>query len=274
MTTLEIENLLAVRYAPPSYAFIREVRNGTGYAHSPRTMDAMAFGLWPSRGLELIGFEIKVSRSDWQRELKQPEKAEAFYRYLDRWYIVAAENVVRTDELPIGWGFILAKGDKLKTVVEAAVKKAKPIDRTFLMAIIRNFDSNYVARSIFKAEVDKGIANGIETAVERAKLENDYKISAYENLLEIVSKFESASGVEIKECWRNEAGNIGRAVKFVLEHGEEKIRERLQWTLNGLRETVKNIEESLRQGEGNEENRSARTVHADTGTAAAGSGNG
>jgi len=30
--------------------------------------------LWPSGGLEIHGHEVKVSRSDWLRELKEPEK--------------------------------------------------------------------------------------------------------------------------------------------------------------------------------------------------------
>ena len=60
--------LLALRYAPPAYAFFEEVRAQTGYA-AGGSADGLALSLWPSRGIELHGFEVKVSRSDWLREL-------------------------------------------------------------------------------------------------------------------------------------------------------------------------------------------------------------
>ena len=45
--------------------------------------DAVIMSLWPSRGLELHGVEIKVSRADWKREAADPAKAEAIAAYCD-----------------------------------------------------------------------------------------------------------------------------------------------------------------------------------------------
>jgi len=221
MSTVELLKLLAAMFCPPSYALISEVRDGTGYATAGRSMDAMAFGLWPSRGLEIVGFEMKVSRSDWQRELKQPEKAEAFHKYLDRWYIVAGdESIVRAEELPRGWGLIVAKADKLKFVVPCEVKKAKPIDRLFLMSIVRNFDKNCISKNVFESKVAEATEGRIKQAVEKAEWGVGNLRAAHKELTERIKTFEAASGVSIDE-WTG--GHIGAAVRIVREHGPEAI---------------------------------------------------
>ena len=76
MTASAIINALAAKFKAPEYAFLTEVRNSVGFSSKVRTADAMAMSLWPSRGLYMTGFEVKVSRADWKKELEQPEKAE------------------------------------------------------------------------------------------------------------------------------------------------------------------------------------------------------
>lgn len=87
MTT--IVEALRKRYPEPAYALITEVRNSTGYARS-RTgyADAIAMGCWPSRGLDVQGFEFKTDRGDWLREWKNPIKADQFVKYCDYWWVV------------------------------------------------------------------------------------------------------------------------------------------------------------------------------------------
>src|SRR5688572_18266988 len=87
-----VEYLLAKRFAPSAYAFLPQLRNGTGFGRT-RTADAVAMSLWPSRGIYLHGFEIKVGRGDWLSELRQPEKAEEIARFCKYWSLVAAEGV-------------------------------------------------------------------------------------------------------------------------------------------------------------------------------------
>ena len=48
--------------------------------------------VWPSRGLYLHGFEIKVHRNDWLRELKNPAKAEEIAGYCHFWWVVATRT--------------------------------------------------------------------------------------------------------------------------------------------------------------------------------------
>ncbi len=60
--------------------------------------------LYPSRGLEINGFEVKGSRQDWIKELKSPEKSAPVQRFCDRWWIVAPAGIIQPGELPPTWG--------------------------------------------------------------------------------------------------------------------------------------------------------------------------
>jgi hypothetical protein len=108
--------------AAQGWILLPQVANATG-AGRGRTSDALAMNGWPSRGLELVGFEIKISRQDWRRELEQPEKADPIYQYCDSWYLVTPDDVVivRGTELPSTWGHLVA-GRQGVTVVKVATK--------------------------------------------------------------------------------------------------------------------------------------------------------
>lgn len=93
------------------FAYAEHVRNQGGFggytAESRlRTVDALAIDLWPSSGHRIHGFEVKVSRSDWLTELKDPEKAEAFRPYCDHWWLVVPSADIVRDDLPSGWGLM------------------------------------------------------------------------------------------------------------------------------------------------------------------------
>jgi hypothetical protein len=65
-------------YARPAWALFGNVRNTTGSgSRQERYADGIAVSLWPSRGLEIHGIEIKVDRQDWKRELADPELQKA-----------------------------------------------------------------------------------------------------------------------------------------------------------------------------------------------------
>lgn len=69
----------------------------------------------------VMGFEVKTSRSDWLRELKDPSKSEAWRRYCTHFYVVAPRGVVNKDELPAGWGLILPRGSGLAINVHSEI---------------------------------------------------------------------------------------------------------------------------------------------------------
>ena len=141
MKSDELLKILASEWPAPNCAFIPEFRGGTGWSREQRA-DAIAMHTWPSRGLELIGFELKISRSDWLRELKNPYKAESIKAFCDRWYLVVSDLKVITyaEELPTGWGLMYAEDGKIRTMVEAKKLNPEPIDRLFLASLMRRIN--------------------------------------------------------------------------------------------------------------------------------------
>lgn len=136
MKTSDIKALLRTRYAHPEWALAFEVADATG-ARGTRYADAVAMNLYPSRGLAIFGFEIKVSKSDFMREIKSPDKSVAVQRYCDFWWIVAPAEAVDESLLPLNWGWIEAKNGSLKARVSAVRLKPEPVSRDFLAALLR-----------------------------------------------------------------------------------------------------------------------------------------
>ena len=62
-----IWDLLNMRFPSSAYSVFREVRNRAGY-NATRSADGVVVGLWPSRGLEIEGLELKAHRQDWIKE--------------------------------------------------------------------------------------------------------------------------------------------------------------------------------------------------------------
>ena len=119
------------------YAFAAQVRFHAGF-DARRTCDYVAMDLWPSGPLTLHGHEIKVSRSDWLRELKEPEKAAEFIPYMNCWWVVVSEKrIVRDGELPDDWGLMAMRGGQLAVIRKAPRRDALPLPPTRLAALLR-----------------------------------------------------------------------------------------------------------------------------------------
>ena len=94
--------------------------------------------LWEAQGMELSGFEVKVSRSDWLHELTDPTKADANKRYCDRWWLVVPDKSIVRGVLPHDWGLLAVGGNgRLRIVKRAPKLDPEPIPATFRAALIR-----------------------------------------------------------------------------------------------------------------------------------------
>lgn len=214
---------LAAKYAPPHWMFLEEVRDATGF-DSGRAADAMALGLYRSRGRDLIAFEVKVSRSDWLLELKNPDKAEAIGRYCDYFYLVLAEEgIIQPGEVPEPWGVYVARPKKLVQIKAAQRLEAAPISRLLLCSLVKSAAD--AREEILRAGMKEEIRAGVKG--ERATW--DYRLRTAEEKAqrtkEAVEAFEAASGVAINQ-WGDAEGNrkIGTAVRAILEGGAELRR--------------------------------------------------
>lgn len=151
------------------YAFLRQVRNAAGFDAS-RTFDAVAIHLWPSRGFITDVIEVKVSRSDWLRELKEPAKAEAAHTLADRFIVAAPTGIVRSGELPPGWGLLEVSEKRTRMTVtpdRISTSKRTAFPAGFVIALLR------AAGAASTATPDDALVNS-RVAEIRAALKKDY----------------------------------------------------------------------------------------------------
>jgi hypothetical protein len=213
LSAYEVRALLHKKYPAPEWALLEEVRNSTGFATRERYADAVAMSLYPSRGLSVLGFEIKSSRGDWQRELRNPDKSDAIQMYCDRWWIVAGgPNIVQQSEVPVNWGLLVAGGGRLMTVKDAPQLEAQPLDRKFVASLLRKMteyvDGQLSSSERFQEAFEKGKAAAALDAPNTVRqLER-----AHESLQKRVAEFEKESGFTI-DRWKY--GNLIQVLRQV-----------------------------------------------------------
>ncbi|MFE2751598.1 hypothetical protein ACFXGA_06295 [Actinosynnema sp. NPDC059335] len=144
---------------------------------STRRADLVAVSLWGSRGLSIDVHEIKVSRSDWLAELAQPSKADAWWPHSSRfWVVVPSPTIVKTSELPAGWGLMVpstkSNARKMTVVVDAAARQPEiPLE---LLATFLRRDRNDAAPRLARARQEarnEGYRQGREHETQRQLLE-------------------------------------------------------------------------------------------------------
>lgn len=226
ITSPDITAAMLRRWTAPEWAIMWEVGEGTG-ARSGRYADAVMMSLWPSRGLEVHGVEIKVSRADWRREAADPSKAEAVARFCDRWWVHTAPGVVDDlSDVPPAWGLREWDGKTWKTLREAEKTPAEPITRTFLAALLRRADGAMrtlvsetmrEAREKEIAEAEKRrehFAASVAAAVER-------KTRALQESAANVAAFEEAFGRGSARDWSVNHAALGAAARALSECGSQ-----------------------------------------------------
>ena len=213
LSTSDVKALLRARYGAPEWALLFEVGNATG-AQQRRWTDAVAMSLWPSRGLAIHGFEIKVSRRDWVKELKQPGKSVPVQQYCDHWWIVAPEGVLREGELPPTWGLLTAEPGQITLTTQAAPLPAQAVDRPFMAALLRR-----------ASEADEGLVQAA-VGLQREALRAQYQQMATSEIEQKTLRF---AGMEkrLKEI-RERTG-----IDLLHEMPSDEVATAVRWALNG-----------------------------------------
>jgi hypothetical protein len=230
-------------FSPPGYITLEEVRDATGF-DGHRTADAIAVSLYRSRGKAIWGFEMKVSRSDWLHELKQPEKAESIMRYCDYWALVVPnKDIVKTGELPATWGMYVAQKNRLKCVVPCPKLDPLPMSITMLTALM------YALGNRQTKDMDKAIREARDEGYKQgsARAQDAYYEKQYKELDEKVQSFEKASGLNIKYGW-NKPEKIGEVVKILLNGNAplNKILDTAKYNLSKTEDLKNEIEKQIK----------------------------
>lgn len=102
-----------------------------------RTLDGMSVGTWQSLKGEVLGFECKSTRSDFLREVAEPDKSDAFFPHCNRFWVVVGDNSVASpDEVPMGWGLLVPRGEGLVEKVRAPRKKTDGLSHGIALSLI------------------------------------------------------------------------------------------------------------------------------------------
>lgn len=238
ITDTDVRAAIRKRYGSHEWVCCNEVGN-SGSSSSVR-IDMIAMNMWQSKGYALEAFEIKVSRGDWLREMKQPEKADKIMGQVERFWLVAPEGVAKPDEIPSTWGYLrYCANAELRQIVKAPVLDAKPISRGFVAQMLRRANENdaeainKLAHSI--ADEKMGYERERHTAeLQRRERQTDPDGPKYR---ELVAKF--------GDRWISDE-DIVKAVRLVLKIGVAST----YGGVLGLRNSIKQNLESLEQAIG------------------------
>jgi hypothetical protein len=205
---------------------------------SGRKLDVVVVSVWKSRGYALDGVEIKVSMSDWKRELEGyvakdrwgherqqggPDKADWWWNHVDRFWIAAPAKIATKikPQLPPTWGLLAVETKGCRVLVQPTVNPDREMftwpEIVGLLRATAGFGSTALAkaredgRAAAMAEIERrGIPTDDEAAAARLRSAEHER----DRLRAAIAAFEEASGVHISE-WEYEARQVGRLVKIV-----------------------------------------------------------
>jgi hypothetical protein len=165
---------------------------------SSRRADLVRVGMWASRGPGVDVHEIKVSRADWRRELDDPAKAEAWWPYCNRFWVVAPPGVVPERELPEGWGLmeLPAAGRRLKARVPAATRAGIQLTVPLLVELLRRADNQRLAEIDALQARHRDDVRDLE-ARWRARNAKDGLPRELRERLELLDELEAATGMRL-----------------------------------------------------------------------------
>jgi len=148
VTTARIARLLHARHEPPEWACFQEftTMTGGGFRRSGgyrtvRFVDFLAVNLWPSKGISksprVVAYEIKVSRSDFFREIQDPSKRAQAMAMSSEFVFAVPSGLVKKDEVPEGCGLLYATTAGLRQMKAPRQKKPDDWDWNLICSLAR-----------------------------------------------------------------------------------------------------------------------------------------
>jgi len=144
-TARELLDAVATMFPPDHYLFLEEVRYMTGFTPSlgQTRIDAWACHLMPSGRYERTALEVKISRSDFLRELKKPQKRKPALLVSNKFLFVAPSGLIKPEELPAEAGLIeVTERGYAHVLVAAPHRDTPPPPWGFLASVARKFRDN------------------------------------------------------------------------------------------------------------------------------------
>ena len=141
MQAHQIIAALRLRHQLPEWVTVTE------FSHSRQIsrIDVLAVHCWGQ--FERIAYEIKVSRSDFRRELANPNKRKYTQKYVDQFYFAAPDGLLKPAEIPGGCGLLVIYEDLRTRIRKRAPRiypRPKP-SRAFTASLARRLAEDLAA---------------------------------------------------------------------------------------------------------------------------------
>jgi len=246
--TKQILYALRNKYSPEigEWAFLEQVGKDISATYN-RWCDAIAIGLWKSRGHEIIGFEVKISRNDWLKEKNNPDKAHGVGKYCHKWYLVVGdESIIKPDEIPMNWGLMIPHTKKTFKIKKEAIrnKNPEPINIGFMCAILRRAVEQLLPESRLQSEYRRGHNDGYEQGKDWVKRNLEWKEKQVTGLEKKIENFEKEAGFSITESWKKPE-EVGKVLKMILEGNYGRYVERLEDMRTRLKDMAKVMKDEI-----------------------------
>lgn len=245
-----VKKSLRRKFQQPEWGLFFEVPGPNG-----RRADAIAFNLYPSRNFRTIGFEIKATRSDWKRELKDASKNDWHIGQVDDWYVIAGrKGIVKESELPDGWGLYEMKGGgKLYEIVESNLSGVQNRDR----------DTEFFARLVKKAvqqrkQMKQEKSNfgrhkyreGLKEGKKRGSDELDHSVKEKIRKGEILNEVYDERETVIPMDQEDKKEELVRALDFLKKVNDSRLRRndienQLEKTREKLKESAEIVDDAI-----------------------------
>lgn len=209
------------RYSRPEYFFFREGE------FDGRRMDAWAVGCYRTNGWPILGFEVKVERADWLRELRSAAKSDPLFERSDEWYLVSPPDVAVLEEVPPAWGWITVTARGCRIARRAPRREKALVDRNTVLRCLFKLEERMIEERRAAVEEASGTADAWREE-ERARLRRSLEASSGEaagelrRLQEKVHDFEQAAGFQITS-WPHPR-TFGAAVRLLVESRHLRVR--------------------------------------------------
>jgi hypothetical protein len=138
MNSAQVVRALQEVHPPPQWASWAELANGTG-GKKTRSIDLFALDLYPSSNFRSFAYEVKVSRSDFRRELDDPSKRSPWEALCSETWFAAPVGVIPPSEVPEGWGLRELQEDGVwRRTIRARQREVLPVwPLSFVASIAR-----------------------------------------------------------------------------------------------------------------------------------------